>query len=57
MKACQGCKEHAATVYAVFHFPEHGQVSYAGGAYLCPVCVDSLRDSGAVVAERERVTA
>lgn len=57
MKTCQGCGTNTATVYAVWHITDAGRVVEAGGAYVCPTCLDSLECAGAHIAKREAVPA
>ncbi len=46
---CRGCNSNLATAYATWHRIVDGQVTDAGGAYLCSSCRDGLESMGAVV--------
>lgn len=49
MRTCQICRDGVGTVYAVWHRNVDGQITDAGGAYLCGECQNSLELSGAVI--------
>ena len=49
---CQGCRNNNATAYAIWHRNIDGNITDAGGAYLCATCRDGLESSGAVIVYR-----
>lgn len=49
MRMCGQCRENIGTVYAVWHRNVAGEVTDAGGAYLCGECQNRLELSGAVI--------
>jgi len=49
MRTCGVCRDGIGTVYAVWHRNDNGQVTDAGGAYLCAECQNKLELSGAKI--------